>query len=497
MNERDFDKLFQDKIGDELPFDFQPADWQKVSRSLDEVLPNTPLLTPESVALTAVKKAWWWAAAAATVLVASNVWLIYQLRETKREVATLRVPSTEKAATQQNTQIVVVRDTVYQTVYANAPHLAQTPTIYSKALLKPKSSKKQEENIYKNENQSFIKKDITNALSNAPLRATAEKDATPNNRNQNEPKSDKSATPPPPQYVQANMPQPDFGNETNIATQPTYATVAEKYANTLKNNKNNIRSNVDNINNVLQENDLNILDINRLQRIGYQFNNLSSYEVNDYITKMPIKPLKKVSLPIISGWALGVHKTWLFDQPSYRKAPKTEGNVGATIAADLGRNWRVSASFDYWHEYQQHIDSADRQSVPEPPAHDYRFDFMEIESPLAQVRLGVDYYLPRFGSNTFFLGVGLSRQWLTKPEEKYVFKQRPLQPNPQPQQPQFKEIELEGSDKNIHNFALLRFGTEGSIYRGLGWNANVYSQWCIKDFKDQTFGIQAGLQYRF
>lgn len=500
MNERDFDKLFQDKIGDELPFDFQPADWQKVSRALDEVLPNTPIAAPELAALTSVKRVWWWAAAAATVLVASNLWLIYQLRETKREVAALQVQKAEEVLTKEKPQIVIVRDTIYQTIYANAPHLAQTPTITPQKSLDTKISKKNEINTYKADNQLFMKDDLTNLSKNIPSKIVDKPTADPNKEAAGEPGSDKRATPPPPQYVQqTKVLQPDFEQTTGGATQPTYATVAEKYATISKNATQTGNANTPNMieDNILINKDLDILAINRLRKLTYQHNNLPLYEIDDYITKTPISPLFKSHIPIISGWAFGVHKTWLFDQPISRKAPKTQGNLGATIGADLGRNWRLSASFDYWHEYQRQIDSADRQGVPEPPAPDYRFEFMEIESPLAQIRVGIDYYLPQFGSNNFFIGAGFAKQWLTNPEEKYVFKHRPLQPNPNPQQPQFRDIEQQGTDKNIRDFALLRLGTEGSLYRGLGWNANVYSQWAIKDFSDQTWGAQIGLHYRF
>lgn len=499
MNERDFDKLFQDKIGDELPFDFQPADWQKVSRALDEVLPNTPIATPELAALTSVKKVWWWAAAAATVLVASNLWLIYQLRETKREVTALQTQKANEVVDKQKTQIVIVRDTIYQTIYSNAPHLAQTPTMANQKFLDTKISKKNEINTYKNDNQLFMKDNLTNLSKNTSSKIIGKPTADPNKEYLGAQGSDNRATPPPPQYVQTEVPQPDFEQTTGVATQPTYATVAEKYATISKNAKQAGSANIPNMSedNILVNKDLDILEINRLKKLAYHSKNLPLYELEDYITKTPISPLLKSHIPIISGWTIGGHKTWLFDQPAYRKAPKTEGNIGATIGADLGRDWRISASFDYWRESQQRIDSADRQSVPEPPASDYRFEFMEIESPLVQVRVGVDYYLPQFGSNNFFIGAGFAKQWLTNPEEKYVFKHRPLQPNPNPQQPQFKDIEQQGSDKNIRDFALLRLGTEGSLYRGLGWNANVSSQWAIKDFSDQTWSVQIGLHYRF
>ncbi len=507
MNERDFDKLFQDKIGDEVPFDFQPADWQNVSRALDNVLPNTPVPSAEMLALTSVKKAWWWAAAAAVILVASNIWLIYQLSDTKREIALLQ--NHQAAQTKQSAQVVVIHDTIYTTDYNHSlQKMAISPNLTPQKKLEQETANPLNYHAYKPKNQFDIKKIVGNAAQNSTPQATA---TMPTAANAGNSEALKRGTQPPPQYVPQNAPIPNLeetaNSETNPVAQPIYATVAEKYASILKNDlKNDLTNQTNNgtqnattliKNNELIINDLSILEIDRLRKIAYQFQNIPSYELYDYVTKTPIKPLKKTTLPAFNGWALGVHKTWLFNQPSYRKKPISENNFGLTVAADFGNNWRVAASFDYWNEYKRQIDSVDRRSLPHAPAPDYYFEFMEIESPLAQVRLGIDYFLPRFGSNQFFIGAGWSKQWLTNPKEKYVFKLRQQQPNPQPSQPSFKEIEQAGSDKNKQDFALLRFGMESPLYRGLGLTANIYSQWAVKDLKDQTWGAQIGLQYRF
>ena len=64
MTERDFDKIFQDKIGDELPFEFQPADWLAAEQELDKVMPISAPVAPVMRLLTWHK----WAAAAAVLL---------------------------------------------------------------------------------------------------------------------------------------------------------------------------------------------------------------------------------------------------------------------------------------------------------------------------------------------------------------------------------------------------------------------------------------------
>ena len=55
MTERDFDNIFKDKIGDELPFDFRPSDWLAAEQELDKLLPVTapvaPLVAPRVLAI--------------------------------------------------------------------------------------------------------------------------------------------------------------------------------------------------------------------------------------------------------------------------------------------------------------------------------------------------------------------------------------------------------------------------------------------------------------
>ena len=46
MTERDFDKIFQDKIGDELPFEFHHADWLAAEQELDKVMPISAPVAP-------------------------------------------------------------------------------------------------------------------------------------------------------------------------------------------------------------------------------------------------------------------------------------------------------------------------------------------------------------------------------------------------------------------------------------------------------------------
>lgn len=500
MNERDFDKLFKDKIGDELPFDFQPAEWQNVSRALEDALPTTSLPSPETAAMTSIKNVGWWAAAAATALVVSNLWLIYQWRETKIEIAALQNKRVEDYAAAQ--KLVVVHDTIYQTIYRNAPELVQKSRSQEAAVnpnnTSQKTIKKNELNIYNNDNQSIVEK----LSSQNPFLATQKDIVQQSNdiakskymKSQNPKNEDKNKAPTPPQYpldAQTDAAQND------TPSQMVFATVAEKYA--YLNQQSIIQNEKSEINNILKNNELSILDINRLKELFYTNERIPYSELAENSKIAPIKPLKKATLPLFSDWAIGVQRNWTLDDKSRRKMARADWNVGITFSTDIKRDWRAMISVDYWNEVMNLLDSIDRHDVPAPPSPDYRFDFAELESPLVQLRVGLDYLLPRMGSNNFFVGLGVGKQWLLKPEEKYTFKAR-TSPNPNPNpnpNPQFMEVKQSSDNKQMKNFAIIRIGTEGSFYRGLGWSANLSSQWTLNNWKDQSFNAQAGIVYRF
>ena len=133
MTEREFDKFFKDRIGDEeQSFDFRTDDWLAASHELDKVLPvAAPVVVPPTRLLTWHK----WSAAAAVVFLASQVWLIAKIMDLKHEVASLKqenvvLTQPEKTVTpQKRLETVVQYDTVFKSVVIEKP-------IYKTQLLK-------------------------------------------------------------------------------------------------------------------------------------------------------------------------------------------------------------------------------------------------------------------------------------------------------------------------------------------------------------------------
>ena len=130
MTERDFDKIFQDKIGDELPFEFHHTDWLAAEQELDKVMPIAVPIAPVVRLLTWHK----WAAAAAVLLLASQLFLMSELRNVKQEVVslhqentTLKVPlNLENKMPNIAQNRVVQYDTIIKTIIVEVPQRSMT-----------------------------------------------------------------------------------------------------------------------------------------------------------------------------------------------------------------------------------------------------------------------------------------------------------------------------------------------------------------------------------
>ncbi len=140
MTEREFDKFFKDRIGDEeQSFDFRTDDWLAAAHELDKVLPvAAPVVIPPTRFLTWHK----WSAAAAVVFLASQVWLIAKIMDLKYEVSSLKqenvaLTQPEKSvAPEKRLETVVQYDTVYKSVVIEKP-------IYKTQLLKDNATPSQ------------------------------------------------------------------------------------------------------------------------------------------------------------------------------------------------------------------------------------------------------------------------------------------------------------------------------------------------------------------
>ena len=156
MTERDFDKIFQDKIGDELPFDFRPNDWLAAEQELDKSLPTAAPVAP----LATVPRflAWHkWAAAAAILLLGSQLFLMTELRNVKQEVVTLHKENTalmaiekgNKSADKNAQNLIVQHDTIIKTIIVEVP---QRNTTLEKELEKRGVQKTDFDNFIANQN---------------------------------------------------------------------------------------------------------------------------------------------------------------------------------------------------------------------------------------------------------------------------------------------------------------------------------------------------------
>ena len=443
MTEREFDKFFKDRIGDEeQSFDFRTDDWLAAAHDLDKVLPvAAPVVVPPTRLLTWHK----WSAAAAVVFLASQVWLIAKIMDLKHEVGTLKqenvaLAQPEKSvAPEKRLEIVVQYDTVYQSVVIEKP-------IYKTQLLKDDATSSQLA-----ENNDALK---NKGLQSAQL-------------NSKEPSTEKS--------------------------------IADKLNSKTQNDKNStpiITNNIDktDTNNSLDNNTINALRgkdaLAALPNVGLQTVKSNSKEtavldMSEWLMLQKRTIIQPAPL-MTNGWTLGVNSLFVVSECGPKKS-KVNPGANVRLTYDLRSNWRLSADVDFWNESHPSPDTS-RHSPVTPPSSDYKLSKVDLKSKTIALRIGADYEWINKSAVTPFIGFGLAYQ--LKTEDKIEFQYR------KPGKPNFPiAIRNDEHDDNKPFSLSLRVGAMGKIYRRLGWSANIGKELPFSGRTNQLLSGQVGFSY--
>jgi hypothetical protein len=523
MNEREFDDIFKDKLGDELPFDFHSGDWQAAAQELDKVLPIVPLVAPNPALSPVSKILGWhkWAAAAAVLAVVSQGWLLTKLYDVSDELNTIKQQNSvaavqvekqsENAPNAKNTEGVVIRDTIIK---------------YVEVLAKVK-----EESTYKmgiengtTQNGTIAQNDDTKALLNEVnqlKKAIKEKNKIiETQRNEvnsaiarievkNDIKADNIVNNGSKILDKASFDKKEDNNAINNNPIIAQNNSSIEKINTPNNSVNALDKNADAITTKsdvaeASKERLTLGNLNNLPSLGFssvKSNFKETLEMNAedlYLLHSSRRNIIK-PLPDLSGWKVGANALSVVTNLEYKdgKVEKHENivsnGVNARVMYDVNKNWRASADINIWKEsYEPHIDlDSIRHNSPFPtPSPDYKLSKVSFNSKNAQIRIGADYLLPNKTLITPFLGFGLAYKWKTKKDIAFEYKNN--DPN-KPPLPPFA-IQDDIKDQSPYYFSL-RAGVEGKIYKRLSWSANITSQLRLNSKTNQIWGSQVGLAY--
>lgn len=497
MNEREFDDIFKDRIGDELPFDFRPSDWEAAAQELDKVLPvmSAPAVAPNPVIQPAAKILGFskWAAAAAVVVMASQGWLLAKLFDVSHELKALKEQNSVAIATPQeatnttkSAETIVIRDTIVKTVYIEVPtsqKANKSNILKSNQLDTPQNgtwtveNKKQNLNTTTenstpnalnntnknnrpteviNDKQNIIaQSDVTGKNNSQPLINTANPEKKPENNNsviaQNNSTLDKTITP----------------NTTN-------ATAAE--------NKESIA-----LGSLYHLPTVKLHTVSPLHKDALWMNTEDLKLIYNSGGKSIIKPL-----PMENGWKIGVNAVAILTELPKNGGTKTDYGYNGRVTYEVNSNWRASADASFWNEsYSMHIDSVRRPPVG-PPSPDYDLSQVNLKAKIVQLRAGADYLFLNKTTITPFVGLGLAYKIKTQNDFEYQFK------SSNPNKPNIPIAIHNDDDKTTADnpyYLSMRAGAEGKIYRRLGWSANVTGQLRLNSRSNQTWGAQVGLVY--
>lgn len=494
MTERDFDKIFQDNIGDELPFDFRPDDWIAAEQELDKLMPT---VAPVPRFLTWHK----WAIAATVLLLGSQLFLLKELRNVKQEVVSLHQQNGDLKATEKvgknapsaTQSIVIQHDTIVKTIIVEVPKSSNT---LEKELKERGIEKKNFDDFVAHQNAINDRNEA--AYSNNKGDKT--KNSKPNlaAKNSDTPLLNTDKTPL--QIVE---------NATKINAQKDSILNGKKdlIANEL-NNKQELKDNKqegvkDNKQDDLKDNkqgglieinkDKSVLNAlpNTLLTTVKSMNRAKNWlndEAFDFIPMSKPVIIKPIAQP--NGWEISASTLFLATNEHFRPQPKPQSrddsnrdaafSVGANLrlSYNIRNNIRLSAEADFWRE------SHTQDSMNRPPRErlplDYQLVDVEQKTRSLQLRIGADYKFRQIIGLQPFIGIGLAYQKQTDDEFEYKFKKAgKITPVREPNESGFnKPISLS-----------IRAGVEGKIYRRLGWSLDVNAQ------GRNTLSSHIGLKY--
>ncbi len=508
----DFDNIFKDKIGDELPFDFRPNDWLAAEQELDKLM---PIAAP--VALSPRFLTWHkWAIAATVLLLASQLFLMSQLGKVKQEVVALHqenaelmtLAKVEKNKIETPQSAVIQHDTLIKTVFIEVP--SKEKTLGSDAnkkeklrfdlgdfaennngindrneavSLNQKSNNKQslKTNFKDKENElnttktglqtleNSVKNDVKNDVKNAAKNNVKNKDLN----------GDKNA-------INANeLAENKKENDANlIAITKENLSVINKESNVLNNEFSKALKTAFNA--------LPNTELTAVKSIGRAKNWLNDAAFDFVVTSKPaiIKPISTAP----NGWEIAANTLFLTNEEHRGSRDKSErgGDERASFGANLRliynlrRAVRLSVDADFWSEKHGKFDP----NGP-PPANKPRvpstFDLVGVKQNTrsVQLRFGADYKLRQFIGLQPFIGLGLAYQTRLDDDFQFDFKENNVS---------VAQISVQNDAKFDKPFSVgLRAGIEGNLYRRLSWSVNIGGQ--KGGTNKQTWSSHFGLKY--
>lgn len=509
MNEREFDDIFKDRIGDELPFDFRPGDWETAMQELDKVMPvvSAPTATPNPM-LKSVGKVFGiskWAAAAAVVVMASQGWLLAKLFDVSHELKTLKEQNNIAIVPQQPNvnapskavETIIVHDTIVKTVYIEVPtskknelNKLRSPELISS----PNSGTWTANNSPASQNGSpSLDKAVKNNNNLINNKLAPNELNTPNNiAIQNNNDAIKNL-----ETKANNTPNSTETTHNSVIAQNNNSTIDKTLT---PNNSNNtpISAETNSVNGIEKNNNtatiahINHLPTIKLGSVHSLYKN--ALWMNSEDLDMLYSSRKSIikTLPVLTDWKIGVNAFAVVTELP-KDVKKVNYGYNGRVMYDLNRNWRASADISFWQtSFSSHIDSIRKKpDLPVLPSDYTLSQEADFSIKTVQARLGGDYLISLKSSNiTPFLGFGITYQWQTKNDIQYQFKSK------NPSRPNIPIPIHNDEDEDSPYFLSLRAGVEGKIYRRLGWSVNITNQLRLDGNKNnQVWSGQLGLVY--
>jgi hypothetical protein len=511
----DFDNIFKDKIGDELPFDFRPNDWLAAEQELDKLMPIAAPVAPSPRFLTWHK----WAIAATVLLLGSQLFLMSELGKVKQEVTTLHeenkalVATTKKENQQFETpqSVVIQHDTFVKTVFVETPSKEKTfrnsgrgaetqrldldnygdnkNSIQDRneaVLLNQKSSNAQNPklNLATNKNELNVPKTPLQTVENTVKKEanTAAKINELNSINNG--------------IIKNELVDIKKENATNLVDNKT-----ENKDNLVAINNENDTKLIENnlINNKKEITVLNALPNTQLTAVKSinRTKNWLNEDAFDFLFVPKPVIIKPISVP--NGWEIGVNSLFLTNEEHRRpKSPNSQGpkrnnhgeerlstGLNVRLTYNLNRAIRLSADADFWGERHGKFDPnalPQNQPINLP---DHKLTDFNQSSRSIQLRLGADYKLRQVFGLQSFIGLGAAYQMRSVDNLEYDYTTN---------NGELPTISTPNDVKFDKPFSLsLRAGVEGKIYRRLSWSINLDAQKGATN--RQTFSSHFGLKY--
>jgi hypothetical protein len=500
----DFDNIFRDKIGDELPHDFRPDDWLAAEQELDKLMPIAAPLAPSPRFLTWHK----WAIAATVLLLGSQLFLVSELGKVKQEVVALHQENKELLASGSGANkivetpqsVVIQHDTLVKTVFIEVPTKEKTFN----------NDAKRKESARFDLNDFEANKNSINDRNEAGLSNLKSENVRNFKSNLATNKNELNVSKTPLQTVENATKNGDksdeLSNEKKAIIKNELVDNKKENATNLMDNKKGISDNLLVIN---KENEAHLIENNKkeitvlntlpnteLAQIKSINSNKKRFDDDAFDFLFVPKPviIKPISVP--NGWEIGVNSLLLTNEehrrPKGQKSQRDEHReerlstgVNVRLTYNLNRAIRLSADADFWGERHGKFDP--NSPPPNQPLNlpDHKLTDFNESSRSIQLRLGADYKLRQVFGLQSFIGIGAAYQMRSVDNLEYNYTTN---------NGELPVISTPNNVKFDKPFSIsLRAGVEGKIYRRLSWSINLDAQRGATN--RQTFSSHFGLKY--